>query len=132
MVADMISAYHAFRHSHERLYQCGTEEEFRQMATATLENYLENRACWEELYHYREKGKVLGHHPAFEYLEKVKQIRAMSIPDLVRRKIALDNALVRLRKQIRTNSKPHLNQERQARLKEKTQELNEVNKMLNL
>lgn len=65
LVADMFTAYDAYRESFERLQEMPDEATAESMAEAekTVTAYLNNRAIWAELDHYRDTGLILGNHP---------------------------------------------------------------------
>lgn len=78
LVHDMFSAYDAYREAHAKLDTANTQDENLLNAATVVENYLENRAIWAELDHYKETGEVLGKHEMFDLLKMRAEIAAMT------------------------------------------------------
>ena len=85
MVADMFTAYDNYREAYTLLSDKNTKDENLELAQAVVENYLANRAMWEELDYYLEKGEILGNLPIFELLNLRKEISALSDMDLMKK-----------------------------------------------
>jgi len=84
MVADMFSAYDRYRDAYSALDPKNSQDENLLAASAVVENYLDNRAMWEELDYYKENGELLGKHPVFELLNLKAEIKAMSDIDVMK------------------------------------------------
>jgi hypothetical protein len=78
MVADMFSAYDRYRDAYALLSPENPNADNLALAKEVVENYLDNRAMWEELDYYKENGELLGKHPVFELLNLKNEIKAMS------------------------------------------------------
>lgn len=128
----MLTAYDTYRKSHELLFVAESREQLDQATRATVENFLENRAIWRELFHYREKNSLLGEHPIFSWMKKQEEIRRLRIPELVNLKIRLENNLVRLRAKIRTQPDNPNTLKRKSIIASHQRELAEVNRLLSI
>lgn len=118
LVADMLTAHDAYVEAHPKLALAENAEEVSALAETVVENYLENRSIWEELNHYKEKGEILGEHPTLKELAFRKEIKGKSNPELIKLKDSLYNKITRTKKQITDDNKPHLVEERSARVAE--------------
>lgn len=85
MVADMFTAYDNYREAYTLLSDKNTKDENLQLAEAVVENYLANRAMWEELDYYLANGEILGNLPIFELLKLRKEISSLSDMDLMKK-----------------------------------------------
>ena len=85
MVADMFTAYDNYREAYTLLSDKNTKDENLQLAQAVVENYLANRAMWEELDYYLANGEILGNLPIFELLKLRKEISALTDMDLMKK-----------------------------------------------
>ena len=85
MVADMFTAYDNYREAYTLLSDKNTKDENLQLAEAVVENYLANRAMWEELDYYLANGEILGNLPIFELLKLRKEISALTDMDLMKK-----------------------------------------------
>lgn len=81
LVADMFSAYDLYRESHRVLADTpddvATEETYLWAKTA-VENFLDNRAMWEELEYYKANGKVMGKAKVMSELREKQEIAALT------------------------------------------------------
>ena len=130
LAADKITAYHEYVRGHEELFSCITLEECYNTAKKVVENYKQNRKILSEFAYYREHGKCLGKHEIFSSMKRLESLRRMSPVELVRKQKNLSGAIWRIKDELKKGDKPHLRSEREARLKEKTLELSEVNRLL--
>ena len=126
----MISAYNRYIQSHEMLFTAATTEEMLNAAGETVENYLDNRAMWDELNYYKQHGVVLGKHPVFKQISRIDEIRNMTTPDLVRLKKSLENNIARTKKNVKDNPGHDYTAERVNRIESFEKELIEVNRRL--
>lgn len=85
MVADMFTAYDNYREAYTLLSDKNTKDENLELAQAVVENYLANRAMWEELDYYLANGEILGNLPIFELLKLRKEISDLSDMDLIKK-----------------------------------------------
>lgn len=116
LVADMLTAYNNYVEAHPKLALAENAEEVSALAETVVENYLENRSIWEELNHYKEKGEILGEHPTLQELAFREEIKGKTTPELIKLKDSLYNKITRTKKQITEENKPHLVEERTARV----------------
>ena len=96
-----------------------------------MDAYLENRKIYEELKYYQSSGSILGHHPIFKQFKRNREINAMSVKELMKEQRKLNNNIWRVRNEIAKGDKPHLNTERETRLKQMMSDLALINKLLN-
>ena len=82
MVADMFSAYDRYRDAYTLLSPENPDAENLGAAKQVVENYLDNRAMWEELDYYKQNNTLLGKHPIFEELQLKKEITGIADIDL--------------------------------------------------
>ena len=132
LVADMITAHEHYVNAHDSLFQATSADEIFNRSRDTVEYYLENRSIWEELHHYKKTGAILGKHSIFAWMNRRDHLRGMSVGDLVKLKINLDNKLIKNRSLIRKQpDHPNTHNRMEAiRLYEK--ESTEVNRLLNI
>jgi hypothetical protein len=128
----MLTAYDTYKLSHEALFVASTFEQIEKASRDTVENYLENRAIWDELNYYKQHGAVLGNHPIFAWMKRVDVIRHMNVGDLVTLKIRIENNLIRNRSAVRKQPGHKSTSDRLERIRKMEQELIEVNRLLNL
>lgn len=130
LVADMISAFEAYHQAHEQLFGAMKPDDFAKATEDVVENYLENRAIWDELNHYKEHKTLLGVHPIFDALNRFEEIRKMNGTELVKLIKSLENNISRNVKLI--NDKPEHPQthNRKERVEKYQQELAEVRKIV--
>jgi hypothetical protein len=132
LVADMLSAHDLYLAGHAMLFSSSSNEQILQVCSQTVENYLENRAIWKELSHYKEHGAILGAHPLFDWVRRRDQIRQMAIAQLVKIRDRHANNLVRARKTLRDNPGHELSLKRKENIARLERELKEIHALLNL
>ena len=132
LVADMLTAYYNYMEAHPQLALSENADELNSLAGTVVENYLENRSIWEELNHYQKKGEILGLHPKLKEMAFRNEIADLPTAELIKLKDNLYNKITRTKKQIVDNKKPHLKQERTARVIEFERELLIVKKALGI
>ncbi len=130
LATDKITAHDRYIQSHERLFDCVTLDDCYQTAHEAIENFLENRAIFQELDYYREHGAILGKHRIFEYLQRRKQLDGLNIVDLLAEQRRLRSAIWRINDELKKGTKPHLQTEREQRRRQKEILLDEVNKLI--
>ena len=128
----MLTAHDAYVKARESLFSVKTNKDIQEASRKSVENYLENISIWKELNYYKEHGHILGKHRMFAYLNRIQAIRGMTIGDLVRLKMRLENNLVKNRSRVRKEPKHPETAKRQVRIKEMQDELSQVNQLLNL
>ncbi len=132
LVADMITAHDAYKKHHASLFLAHTIEEIFHHSKATVEKYLENRSIWDELDYYKDHGVVLGKHPIFRFMNRIKQIREMNTGSLL---LLRDHLLWNIKYQKRKLKKEPGNtmtKERSQKMQDYQKELIEVKRLLNL
>ena len=127
---DKITAYNNTVQAHLRLFDCTTPEESFETANFLLENFTENRQITSEFLYYREHGSVLGKHPVFQESRKYDSYRKMGPVGLTDERRRLRQAIWRAESEIRKGDKPHLQGERERRIKIKRDRLSVVEGMI--
>lgn len=130
LVADKITAYEHYVQAHNRLFDCTTLEECYLTAREAIDSFLENRAIFAELDHYRETRTVLGRHAVFARMREQRRLRSLTILELVAEQRRLKAAIWRIDDEIRKGTKPHLLTEREQRRQHKVALLNQVNELI--
>lgn len=130
LASDKITAYYNYVSAHRQLTDCLTREECFNTAKMVVINFLENRSILKEFEFFKEHGKVLGEHRIFSEIKRMKDLRKSGAKELFRRKENLLESIWRVENEIKKGTKPHLFAERERRLREKKQLLDEVNKMI--
>lgn len=102
MVADMFAAYDNYREAYTLLSDKNSKDENFQLAQTVVENYLANRAMWEELDYYLANGEILGNLPIFELLKLRKEISELTDMDLMKKLNTTKPNLTKSRKAIET------------------------------
>jgi hypothetical protein len=83
LVHDMFSAYDRYRDAYAKLNDKNAQDENLRLAAEVVENYLDNRAMWEELDYYKENGTILGKHEMFDLLKMRAEIAAIDDMELI-------------------------------------------------
>ena len=130
LAADKITAHDRYIQAHERLFDCTTLDECYTTAGEAVENFLENRAIFQELDYYREHGAILGKHRIFEYLRHRQQLHGLNIVELLAEQRRLRSAIWRINDEIKKGTKPYLQAEREKRRHQKETLLAEVDKLI--
>src|SRR5690606_15212366 len=60
LVSNKITAYHAYKASHVKLFDCTTVDDELNTVRNLVENYIENHAIHQELSFYQKTRKILG------------------------------------------------------------------------
>ncbi len=132
LVADMLTAYDNYTQAHAKLFENISQQEVEELSKTVVENYLENRAIWKELNHYKEHGKVLGEHPIFDWFQRRDEIRQMKEGDLVKLRDQLKNKLPRTKKKIKEEPDHKDTEKRKERVLQFESELDLVNQLLKI
>ncbi len=130
LAADKITVHGRYIRAHERLFDCTTLDECYTTAREAIENFLENRAIFQELDYYREHGSILGKHRIFEYLHRRQQLHALNVVELLAEQRRLRSSIWRINDEIKKGTKPHLQAEREQRRHQKEALLAEVDKLI--
>jgi len=133
LAADKISCWERYTEAHKQLFDCSSLDECYQVAHALIENFKENRQIHEELDYYKQHGTVLGQHRIFDQYKRFDELRGKNVIELVQLySKTLPHRIWRIESEIKKADKPHLNGEREARLKEVQGELAEVKRILGI
>lgn len=130
LAADKISTYWKCVELHKKLFECHRNIDCRDVAMELVHTFIEDQTIKQELDYYKHHRGFLGLHRIFDSQKRITQIRGMSIRELVRKERQLKDNIWRIKNEISKSDKPHLLPERQARLREKENELKLVEKML--
>jgi hypothetical protein len=103
LVADMITAHAKYVKAHDRLFDVANKDNETCFETAAelVENYIDNRAMWNELEHYKNTGEILGEHRIFDEKKRRDAIFKMNANGLkalrvkLQRKIAYRKRLIK-------------------------------------
>lgn len=131
LVTDKFSSFYRYRKLHSQLFDCTTLQECAQTANELLSSYRENREIYAELNYYKQHKTVLGKHPIFKHFHRLKELKGMSLRELIKKEEKLQHNIWRIQSEIAKNDKPALLAERQQRLQLKQNELAEVQRLLN-
>jgi hypothetical protein len=130
LAADKITAYWNYVRAHEQLFDCTSREEQWATVKMLIENYKQNRAIIAEFIHYREHGHVLGKHPVFDEMKELAKLRKLGPIDLVKMEERLEHNIWRIEDELSKNKKPHLQPDRERRLRVKRRQLKEVKRLI--
>jgi hypothetical protein len=125
-----FARYHSYVQLHKQLRDCTSLKECADTSRQLIDNYLENRAIWEELNYYKEHHTPLGKHPIFKEFTRRKELLSLSIKELMIRKSKIESNIWRVKDEIKKKNKPHLDALRSERLVSYEAELTEVNRLL--
>lgn len=107
LVADKMTAYHAYRSSREEIKDALTagmsNEELFVMAKTAVENFELNLEIYDELNYYKEHGEILGKHQIFADEMLQKKVDALSGANLVKRQSTLRANISRDSKKLAEN-----------------------------
>jgi len=130
LVTRKFTCYNRYKQLHEKLFTAENNE-CTDVAAELMDNYLENRAIYDELEYYKVSGKVLGKHPIFKQFTRNKEINSLSIKELYHEKQKLTNNIWRVSNEIKKADKPHLYAVRKVKLEQYERDLALINKLLN-
>ena len=99
-------------------------------AKKVIENFIENRNITSEFAYYLEHGNILGKHPVFAVTKRIAEMRKLPILELIRRQRNLNENIWRIRNEISKGNRQHLLIEREARLRQRELELQEINRII--
>jgi len=131
LAADKITAWRNYTQTHSKLYSCKNKKQCYDAARTVIDNYKENQLIIKELNYYKKHKKLLGEHAIFAHLKNISRFKSMSIIDLMKKKMNIEHNIWRIHSEINKNTKPSLRTTREKRLRQKQEELAEINKILN-
>lgn len=84
LVNDMINSHERYVKGHPNLFAVANKgnEACFEAGKLVVENYLNNRKCWEELEHYKKTGQILGDHPLFAKRKRETELKNMPVTEL--------------------------------------------------
>lgn len=130
LAADKITAWIGQTDGHAALFNCSTPEECYEGAKKVIENFIENRKITSEFTYYLEHGNILGKHRIFADSKRIAEMRRLPVRELLRRQRNLTENIWRIKNEIGKGDKPHLIIEREARLRAREIELNEIERVI--
>ena len=125
-----IMRYHEYISLHQKLRDCTSLPDLALLCGKIINAYIENRTIYAELDYYKQHHALLGKHPIFRFFQRRKKILGMSIKNLMKRKVQLENNIWRAGNEIKKGNKPHLDVIRKERIEAYKAELAEVNRLL--
>ena len=132
LVADMLTAYDNYKKAHAGLFKKITLEKLEELSKSVVDNYLENRAIWEELSYYKDKGEILGDHPIFQERKWKERYGSMNSNDLHNELDRLYGNIKRNEKKIADDPESEHTADRQERIELYSAEYNYVKKLLGI
>ena len=130
LVSNKITTYNEYKSAHAKLFDnLPAGQEFANIRTL-VENYIENYTIHQELAHYQKTRTILGKHPIFEELKRLKTYRNTSVVELIKKKRRAEHNIWRIQKLIDSGDKPHLHFQRLAKIKSYELELAEIKKVI--
>lgn len=130
LASNKITAYHNYVSGHEKLFDCTSPIEQLQAAKFVTENFIENRLIHKELQHYKDHRQILGDHPIFAMLKRIRELSKLNVIELIKLKKKLQHNIWRLQSEIDKNNKPHLTPDRERQITEKKAEITEIDRLL--
>lgn len=130
LVSNKITCYHNYREAHAKLFDCTSMEEEFFVVKNLVENYIENYKIHQELHYYKKHKVVLGNHPIFKDIKRLKDLRQTSPVELFKKKKNIEHNIWRIQKLIVEAKKPHLDFERKAKIAQYEIELQEIKNIL--
>lgn len=130
LVSNKITAYHEYKAAHAKLFDnLPADEEYANVRNL-VENYIENYTIHQELAHYQKTKTILGKHPIFEEMKRLKKYRHTNSVELFKQKKRVEHNIWRIRKLVDSGDKPHLHFQRLAKIKSYELELTEIKKVI--
>lgn len=130
LVSNKITAYNEYKKYHAKLFDCKSTQEELDVARHLVENYIENYTIHKELHHYRKNKTILGHHPIFEEMKRLKAFRSTSTRELLEKRHRIKHNIWRIQKLIDSGDKPYLLFQRQQKLALYKLELDQIEEVI--
>lgn len=130
LAADKITAWKNYVTNHQKLFSVCSLEECLETAKNCVFFYCQNRKIFSEFAHYKEHKAILGKHPIFQELDRLKNYRGMDVLSLIRNEKNLLQAIWRLKRRMGKGDRPDLDESRRELLGSKERELAEVRRMI--
>lgn len=130
LISDKITVYTDCVKHYNQLTSCSNNEELLHTVSTLVTGFIENHEIYQELSYYKQHGNVLGVHPIFQQLNRLKKLRDFNTMDLFKKKKNLEHAIWRNESKIKKENRPDLLPDRQKKIKALKLELSEVNRLL--
>lgn len=130
LISDKITAYRNCIQEYENLPKAISASEQLNAVRSLVTNFIANHDIYKELKHYKDKGKILGHHKIFAQYKRIKDLRNLNSMDLFKKKKNLEYSIWRNESKIKKENRPDLLHSRQDKIKELKMELAEVDRLL--
>lgn len=130
LAADKITAWRNYALWRQRLYSASSPEECLEAAKNCVFFYCQNRKIFSEFAYYKEHKSILGKHPIFHELDRIKKYREMDVLALIQKEKNLLQAIWRLKRRMAKGDRPDLDESRRELLSTKERELAEVRRMI--
>ncbi len=130
LAADKITAWRNYSKNHEKLFSANSLEECLEAAKNCVFFYCQNRKIFSEFAHYKEHKAILGKHPIFQELDRLKGYRQMDVLSLIQKEKNLLQAIWRLKRRMGKGDRPDLDESRRELLSSKERELAEVRRLI--
>ncbi len=130
LAADKITAWKEFVSWHSRLYSATSPEECLEAAKNSVKYYCQNRKIYSEFAYYQEHKTILGKHPVFDEMRRLRNLRSSGILSLVKKEKNLQGCVWRLRRDLASGSRHDLDESRETILESRMRELQEVRRMI--
>lgn len=130
LAADKITAWRNYSKNHEKLFSANSLEECLEAAKNCVFFYCQNRKIFSEFAHYKEHKALLGKHPIFQELDRLKDYRQMDVLSLIQKEKNLLQAIWRLKRRMGKGDRPDLDESRRELLGSKERELAEVRRLI--
>src|SRR5690606_10919836 len=98
LVSNKINAYNEYKAAHAKLFENLTAGEEYANVRNLVENYIENHTIHQELSHYQKTRKILGNHPIFEEMKRLKKYRHTNSVELFKQKKRIEHNIWRIRR----------------------------------
>ena len=132
LVGHRISQYNLYVKLYAQLRDCESLTELSTLCGKLLEAYIDNRRCTDELEYYQEHRKLLGKHPLMKHLRQLTDLRAKTTRELMEEQRRTRDNIWRARNEIAKGDRPHLNQQREDRIRGYELKLQEIERLLAL
>lgn len=130
LAADKITAWKNYVTNHQKLFSVGSLEDCLETAKNCVFFYCQNRKIFSEFAHYKEHKAILGKHPIFRELDRLKNYRGMDVLSLIQNEKNLLQAIWRLKRRMGKGDRPDLDESRRELLGSKERELAEVRRLI--
>lgn len=131
LATDKMTTYWRCVELHEELFSCHSNQQCLSTAKELVETFIEDQSIKQELEYYKKHGGILGKHRVFAENKRLDSIRRMNIRELIQKEKRLRDNIWRIKSELSKANKPHLQREREIRLRQREEELQLVESILN-